>query len=332
MTRRISCLLLLTGLSFPVPVRGAGESTPSTGTGPAVAVVGNREIPQRRLADEVSAALNAKYFHGSVSADKRLELETEALERVVRRELDLLGALDAGMPLPLAEGKAEREKIEKALGKSEYERSIAFLGWNRSDHERVLAEGRLASAARKRFVEDRARVSDEAVRREYQANPKRWNRPETIHVEHILLAVPAGSAETIWNERKGEASALAADLRTGKSRFADAASKISSDMYRIKGGDLGWVHKGRLLPVVEQAAWGAKENELVGPIRSEEGFHVLRVLGRRPSEPLPEAEVLPKLRKELEAKELESVEKAWYESLRAKHPVRILGERLRSKG
>ena len=94
-------------------------------------------------------------------------------------------------------------------------------------------------------------------------------------------------------------------------------------MYRIKGGDLGWVHRGRLVGAVEDAVWSAEVGVLVGPVRSSEGFHLARALERRDRRQLSLEEAAPMIRGQLEERNLAELERRWYDGLRKRYPVII---------
>lgn len=59
--------------------------------------------------------------------------------------------------------------------------------------------------------------------------------------------------------------------------FADAAKKHSSCPSGKKGGDLGWFGKGQMVASFEQAAFNGKKGELVGPVKSDFGWHLILI-------------------------------------------------------
>jgi peptidyl-prolyl cis-trans isomerase C len=308
---------LLSGLVWFLALAGGTEALPET-----VAKIGERVVARRALDEAVDRTLNSQYFH-SVSPEKKAAIARDELQKLIRAQLDLLGAIGAGLKPDLRGAEKQRASIEATLGPAEYERSLTSRGWSPKQHAKALAEALLAKAAYRRFVMEPSRVSNADVRKAFAADPARFRMQETVHVLHLLLRVEPGSAKEVWTDREAEAIALLGRVREGES-FEELAGKRSDDMYRVKGGDLGWVHKGRLLPPVEAAAWGAKDGDVAGPIRSEEGFHLLKVLGRRAARQLSFDEVSGSLRASLEKERLAAAEARWYAELRAKFPVTVL--------
>ncbi|NOZ77985.1 MAG: hypothetical protein GXP48_02150 [Acidobacteria bacterium] len=304
-------------------------ASPAAGSQPKIAArVGDRIITRGELDREVQRAINTGYFHRRLPENVLRALRLKQLEKLIHRDLDILGGYDRGLKLPLADAKGRRAAMEIQLGKKTYERSLKINGWTRADHVRILAETLMGQEAYRRFVLEKAKVPEGAVHRAYEANPGRWKMPPSLHIFHILLKVPPSAGGAVWAKREAEARKIKAQVLAG-TPFTDLAARRSEGMYRIKGGDLGWVHKGRLEPELEKAAWKAKVGSVVGPIRTLEGVHLLLVTARRPARQLTYKEAAPILRKELEKKALANAEKRWYSEVRKRHPVVILDPALR---
>jgi len=291
--------------------------------------VGPRLITRAVLDDAVNQALNATYYHGRMTADRRRDLERTQIEVLIRRELNILGALAKGMEYPENVAEQSRAEIESRLGTVQYESALAKVGMSRKDHTHALAETLLAQRAFETFVQGTARVSEEDIQAAFEAAPEHWQMPESAHVLHILLKVhPMADEESEAGVRR-EAEKLMERLGAGED-FGMLAAEHSQDMYRIKGGDLGWVHRGRLVKELEKAVWEAEISKVTGAIRSPEGFHIVKVLERRSARPMEYSEVEPMLREQLEKKKLNAAETAWFGPLREQYPViyldPVLGE------
>jgi peptidyl-prolyl cis-trans isomerase C len=277
-------------------------------------------ITRAALDDAVNQALNANYFHGRMTTERRRELERTQIEVLIRRELNILGGLGNGMVLPDTAAVRSRTEIEGRLGTEQYEAALAKAGMSREDHTRALAETLLAKRAYEKFVQEPAGVSEEEIRTAFEKAPEHWRMPESAHILHILLKVHPLADEESKTRIRVEADGLMERLAAGED-FGSLAAEYSQDMYRIKGGDLGWVHRGRLVEALENVVWEAEVGKVVGPIRSEEGFHLIKVLGRRSARPMEFSEVEPMLREQLEKKKLDAAEASWFGPLREKNPV-----------
>jgi peptidyl-prolyl cis-trans isomerase C len=89
-----------------------------------------------------------------------------------------------------------------------------------------------------------------------------------VHAAHILCKT----------EKK--ASEIKGKLDGGES-FAEMARKYSLCPSARSGGDLGWFGKGRMVPEFEKAAFDAERGKIIGPVKTQFGYHLIRVLDRR---------------------------------------------------
>jgi peptidyl-prolyl cis-trans isomerase D len=79
--------------------------------------------------------------------------------------------------------------------------------------------------------------------------------------------------------------------------FGALAAKHSDDPgSKDKGGDLGWFGRGQMVPEFEEAVFGAKPGEILGPVRSQFGYHIIKVEGFRPKRQRPFDEVRDEVR------------------------------------
>ncbi len=125
-----------------------------------------------------------------------------------------------------------------------------------------------------------AKPTEDDVRTYYEQNKAKFASAEERHVRHILIAFGGNEAEA-----SKKAQALADQLKKDPSGFAEAAKKESADTgSAAEGGDLGWFGKGVMVPAFETAAFGAAKNAVVGPVRTEYGFHIIQVLDTRGGE------------------------------------------------
>jgi parvulin-like peptidyl-prolyl isomerase len=98
-----------------------------------------------------------------------------------------------------------------------------------------------------------------------------------VHASHILLTQESAPDS---NAVKTLAQSVARMAREGKN-FGELARQYSKDPGSAsRDGDLGWFGKGRMVKSFEDAAFGARPGQIVGPIRTQFGWHILKVLGR----------------------------------------------------
>jgi peptidyl-prolyl cis-trans isomerase D len=125
----------------------------------------------------------------------------------------------------------------------------------------------------------RAAVPAEEVKRVYEDGMARnqWGKPEERRASHVLITVAPDAKEADRNAAKARAQAIADRVRKAPKTFADVARKESQDPGSApQGGDLGFFGRGSMVKAFEDAAFAAKKGEIVGPVASDFGFHVIQ--------------------------------------------------------
>ena len=101
----------------------------------------------------------------------------------------------------------------------------------------------------------------------------------TVRASHILLRAPEEN-ENIRSELVG----IRDLIQSGEADFAEMARQYSEDASAAQGGDLGWFGPGRMVAPFEEAAFGARVNQVVGPIKTQFGYHLIVVVARTENE------------------------------------------------
>ena len=115
----------------------------------------------------------------------------------------------------------------------------------------------------------RDQVSDAEARSYYDAQIKNFSGSEEVRASHILVRTEDKAKEIF-------------ELIAHDGSFADLARQHSQDSNSsTKGGDLGYFGRGHLAPAMEKAAFGTPVGEVALPVRSQLGWHVIKVIDKR---------------------------------------------------
>ena len=108
--------------------------------------------------------------------------------------------------------------------------------------------------------------SEDEVKGFYEQNLQRFTTPEQRRASHILVA------------DKEQADKLFAELQAKPALFAERAKELSKDPGSAKnGGDLGFFGKGMMVPEFETAVFTGKKGDLVAPVKTNFGYHIIRI-------------------------------------------------------
>lgn len=102
---------------------------------------------------------------------------------------------------------------------------------------------------------------------------------ETVRAQHILIPSPEENDET-----RQMLVGVRDQIVSGDADFATMARQYSQDGSASQGGDLGWFARGQMVPAFEEAAFGARIGQVVGPIKTQYGYHLIRVTARADEE------------------------------------------------
>ena len=148
--------------------------------------------------------------------------------------------------------KAESEKIAQD---PDFIQKLAYA------KQRLLTEVVLVKLAKDA-------TSDAALHKIYDEAAKAQKPEEEIRARHVLVATD------------GDAQAVLKRLNAGED-FAKVAKEMSKDP-GSEGGELGWFTRDRMVPAFADAAFKLKENQISEPVKTQFGWHVIQLEGRRP--------------------------------------------------
>ncbi|MBA2534595.1 MAG: peptidylprolyl isomerase [Rubrobacter sp.] len=164
-------------------------------------------------------------------------------------------------------------------------------------------------------VAGNAEPSDEEIQKYYEENKEaQFTTPEQVCARHILFN----------KDQKQKAEDVKKQLEDGGD-FAKLAKEFSQDPGSAEqGGDLGCLGKGETVPDFEEAAFGAEQGEIVGPVQTEFGYHVLEVTETKPKQTRPLSEVESQIRSQLSTEKQSEAFSKWLEEQQKQRDVKYL--------
>ena len=160
------------------------------------------------------------------------------------------------------------------------------LKYQIENEERVVIAGSMLETIAKEAV------NDASLKAAYDAKFAEFEPGREYHAAHILV------------ETEDEAKALIADLDAGAD-FADLAREKSTGPSGPNGGDLGWFGLGMMVPEFEQVVVGMEEGTVSAPVKTQFGWHVIKLMETRLSEVPPLTDVQDELAAEIQDKAIQ---------------------------
>jgi peptidyl-prolyl cis-trans isomerase SurA len=321
--RRIKKLLLGTGIFFLC----YGPISPSGAVVDRIVAVVNKEVITYSEIEKWG-----RPFQEEIQTEDRLE-RRERVQKVLRKVLDRVveeklieqEARKSGIKVTSKEvevavedvkrkNKIDQEKLEKALAAE----GLTLEAFKKDLERRIL---------RTKFVHSVVKVEQKAGEKElmefFQNNANQYRVNESYRPAHILFLIPQDATlEQVRGIRK-KCQKVLERINEGAD-FTKMAMEYSEDSVSRKvGGDLGEFKKGELLPALEKEAMGLQVGEVSGLIRTEVGFHILKLLDRKGGEPPPFEEIKEKVQADYYEKELQKAYLQFLNKLKEKSIIEI---------
>ena len=160
-------------------------------------------------------------------------------------------ALDYLIDLKLVADQAGKDKLGD---NPDFARKMAYY------HDKILMESMLGNVAK-------ASATDDAERKVYDDAAKARKPEQEIHARHILVPTEAEAKAALDRVKKGE-------------DFAKVADEVSKDP-GSQGGDLGWFTQDKMVKEFAEAAFKLDAGQVSEPVKSEFGWHIIKVEGKR---------------------------------------------------
>lgn len=166
--------------------------------------------------------------------------------------------------------------------------------------------------------------SEAEIQSAYDLNRESFMVPRQYKLEQIFVAVPAGADKKTEDAAQKKAEDLAKKAKAKPADFPDLA-RASSDHKESaeKGGDMGWAPENQIRPEVRGKIAGMPNGEVTDPIRSQAGWHIVRMVDTKPAAPRALAEVKERLIAALRQRKMQENEQGYLAGLLEKTPVTV---------
>ena len=245
----------------------------------------------------VGAELYNRYITGSLGYQSTAEFEDELAKDITLRKIEsaMTNSIVISPKAADAEYKraSETAKIKYVLiatrneasqisvTPAEVEQYYKANQANYAHGEQRALKYLLADANR---IRSQIIPTDADLRKRYEASKEDYKHPESAHILHILIKVDPSATPAEDAVAKAKAENIVKQLRAGMD-FGKLAKENSGDPSSSgKGGDMGFVDRGVTVDPFDQAAFSIPLNTISDPIRSKEfGYHIIKVLERKPA-------------------------------------------------
>ena len=263
------------------PAASAGRVRPIDAI---VAVVNNEVITSQELEARMQIVEGRLKGQG-VAVPPRAQFQKQLLERMIVDRAQLQLAKESGLRVedPLLDAAVARIAEQNGVTMTEFRKKIESDGLTFARFREDIRNEILLQRLREREVDNKVQITESEIDNFLATSGDMQGAQPEINLAQILVRIPENaSAEQIAQRRQRAEEALQ-QLRSGGD-FARVAATYSDASDALKGGDMGWRPLDRLPQLFIDAVAERRDNELA-VVKSANGFHILRVLGRRTTTP-----------------------------------------------
>lgn len=138
-----------------------------------------------------------------------------------------------------------------------------------------------------------ANIPQDQIRNYYDEHIDRYKMPDRAHVAHILFKTVGKTDSEAEEIRKKVEDVL--KKAKGGANFGDLAKQYSEDTTKERGGDLDWIVRGQTVPEFEQAAFSLPIGSISDVVKTQYGFHIIKVIDRQAARTQTLDEVFPQI-------------------------------------
>jgi len=262
-----------------------------------------QEIPAQHLADAEKYRAAQKSILSSLIDEKLMDAQVKALGLETTPEELRMAIEDI-----LHQNNATLEQLEPLLM-----REGLTLAAYRAQLRAQLGRMKLIRLK----LQSKVSVTEEDVKSAYE----RWARLESteaeLHARHILIRLDSQADEQATQAALAQAQHIAQLAKAPGAHFAELAKQYGEGASAEAGGDLGYFKRGVMMPEFENAAFALEVGQVSEPVKTNLGFHIIKIENRRllPLAPLEEMKEL--FRQKLMQEQMETYARHYAQELRA---------------
>jgi peptidyl-prolyl cis-trans isomerase SurA len=281
--------------------------------------VGDRIVTRTQYERRLRDGLNE--IEQTVRPEQATAAKEDLRKRLIDDMINELLIKDRADRLNISVTGAEiKEAVERLKGQygissdEQFESSLRSSGLTRAEMENRLRETITTQKVFARELRNRSDLDDAGLRERYNREKEQYRLPERAHLREIVILKPEGEAKAA--EARQRATELAEAARKPGTEFPNLATTMSESATRDKGGDLGQVAKGDLVPELDKAIFNAPNGTILGPLETKSAWHIILVEQRLPSEVPAFESVKDRLRRDATEETFERDYRNYIEALR----------------
>ncbi|MBZ5590223.1 MAG: peptidylprolyl isomerase [Acidobacteriia bacterium] len=203
-----------------------------------------------------------------------------ALDQLIGRTVLLQAAHEAKITADPVQVAATLDQQRTRRGAEAFQKYLTDAGLTEQEFTSRIEEQMVIRKFAETVLAGKINVTETDAKTFYDSNAAKFEHPEELKIRTILLKAEPNADEKQAAAAKERAEVTRRRVTLGED-MAKVASEVSDDPSKARGGDVGWVRKGMLLPELEPAVWALKPGQLSEVLKSKYGYHIFKVEDHR---------------------------------------------------
>ncbi|MDP5032338.1 MAG: peptidylprolyl isomerase SurA [Paraglaciecola sp.] len=273
---KVIVVSFLVGMLLSTSVKAAPEMLDS------VSVIVDQGVVLESQIEELVASVKRNAIANNQTLPSDRALRTQAIERLIIDSLQMQMADRMG--IQISDPQLDQTITNIAQGDNltlaQLRDKIAEEGVSYEVYREEIRKELIVGEVRRANVRRRIYITPQEIENLVKLIDEQGGKEAEYRLGHILIAFPSDPTDEDIEKAKGTAEKVIELLNSG-SDFAKIATASSSGANALEGGDMGWMNINSMPTLFAEAVQNRSKDELIGPIRSGAGFHILKVVDTR---------------------------------------------------
>lgn len=257
--------------------------------------------------------------------ERAKDINKSLIEDMISRELLMQNSKKKGIKISDDELKKEIDTIKSRFpSEDHFNQMIKSQNMTMDDIKTDVRKGITIKKLIKNDIEDKVSVDEKTVEDYYKNNSAQFLEQESVKASHILVKADKNATKEAKEAAKKKIDGLLKKVKGGED-FAKLAKENSDDPGSGQnGGDLGFFGKGMMVPPFEKAAFSLNKVEVSDVVETEFGYHIIKMVDKKPGRTIPLNEVHDKLKDYLKSMEVNKKLSEYITNLRKTAVVKVV--------
>ena len=307
-------------LALSASLSAATEKKPSQDK---VAVV-NGSVITKAIFDREMASLQQRLLRKGRPPDgSQPDMKKETLEMLINRELLYQESQNKGVKIDKAAIDEQMKTLKKRFtDDAQFKEVLTKMKTSEASMRSHFKQGLAIQQFIDTEIAPKATIPDKDLKEYYDKYPQFFKQPEKVRASHILIRVAPKAKEARKAEAHKKLKDVQKKLKKGED-FSALAKESSQCPSSSRGGDLGYFTRGQMVKSFEEVAFALKPGDVSGIVETNFGYHLIKVIEKKPGSVIAYDEVKDKLGQHLKQDKVRKEVGLYVEKLKEKAKIEI---------